>query len=233
MPALTVADDARDRKEEPKMCMHEERFSGRRAWLRTTVAGCAAAGLAPTFAYGQREKDAADKPATEAADQVIADWPKTAKLAAQTMIAKYGQPHVAHATHLYWHKTGPWNYTIVYRDPIPHLFPMKHEDVLEQAIDYRVPPGKFDELATYDGSVIVRRTKGEMSAMCDKEEMNFLALNLANDIVTGKMRVDEARQTYGKIAMAFMAGDKHAYTQGLAFTPRSGATGDADQELKK
>jgi hypothetical protein len=53
-----------------------------------------------------------------------------------------------------------------------------------------VPPDKFDELAEYDGSVIVERTKGEIAARCDLEGANFLALNLAHEIVTGKRSVD-------------------------------------------
>ena len=46
------------------------------------------------------------------------------------------------------------------------------------------PPEVLD-LARFDGSVIVERTRGEIGARCDKEEMNYLALNLAHDIVTG------------------------------------------------
>jgi hypothetical protein len=58
-------------------------------------------------------------------------------------------------------------------------------------------------LARYDGSVIVERTKGEISARCDKEEMNFLAINLGNDVVTGKKDVDAARKFYADTAMAY------------------------------
>ncbi|MBA3777469.1 MAG: hypothetical protein H0X11_13715 [Betaproteobacteria bacterium] len=122
---------------------------------------------------------------------------------------------------------------VINREPVPHLFPVKHEDVLEQSIDYKMPPDKFDDLAACDGSVTVRRTKGELSAMCDKEEMNFLALNLANDIVTGKILVEEARQTYGKITMAFKKGEKHPYTQKLQFQLVKGQTTDPDRELQK
>jgi hypothetical protein len=53
--------------------------------------------------------------------------------------------------------------------PVDHYFPVRHPDVLEQAVHYRVPTDKFDELAAYDGSVIVERTKGEISARCGKE----------------------------------------------------------------
>jgi len=46
---------------------------------------------------------------------------------------------------------------------------MPHKDVLEQFVNRNVPVEKFKELAQYDGSVIVERTKGEISARCDKE----------------------------------------------------------------
>lgn len=60
------------------------------------------------------------------------------------------------------------------------------------ALRYEVPPAKFDDLAQYDGSVIVERTKGTMSARCDKEEANFLAPNLAHDIVRTNKTVAQA-----------------------------------------
>ncbi len=61
-------------------------------------------------------------------------------------------------------------------------------------------------MAQYDGSVIVERTKGEISTRCDEEEMNLLAINLANDVVTGKRSVEEARAFYAETMMAFMNG---------------------------
>ncbi len=53
---------------------------------------------------------------------------------------------------------------------------MKHTDLLEQFIDYKVPLDKYDDLAKFDGSVGVNRTKGELSARCDAEAHNLLAL---------------------------------------------------------
>ena len=61
-----------------------------------------------------------------------------------------------------WHNNGPWKRSIVYKEEVTHLFPKKHVDVLQQFIDYKVPVDKFDDIASYDGSVIVERTKGEM-----------------------------------------------------------------------
>ena len=119
----------------------------------------------------------------------------------------------------------------MYRDEVPHNFPKPHTDLLEQFIDYRVPPEKFSDLAAFDGSVIPEHTKGELSARCDMEEMNFLALNLAHDIVTGQRAVEDARKFYAETATAFMMGTSSPYTDGLLFeVPRSG-TVDVDEMM--
>jgi hypothetical protein len=144
------------------------------------------------------------------------------------LIAKYGLPDEIAASKLIWFNNGPWKRTIVFRNEVPHNFPKPHTDFVQQFIDYRVPPDRFDDLAAYDGSVIAERTKGEISARCDREEMNFLALNLANDIVNGTRTVEEARRIYADTAMAFMKGEKPAYTTGLQFTRPATRTADLD-----
>jgi hypothetical protein len=77
--------------------------------------------------------------------------------------------------------------------------------VLEQVIDYKVAPDKIDDLAQFDGSVVAFRTNGELSARCDSEASNTLALNIADDIVKGRRGVQNARdfmaKTVGQIAM--------------------------------
>ena len=177
--------------------------------------------------YEPRQADAG---AVSARDTraLIAGWPAVSRTAANEMLAKYGEPDGSSDRMLIWHDAAPWRFIMVSRDPIEHRFPKAHEDVVEQAISYRVPTDKFDELAEYDGSVIVERTKGVMSARCDKEPMNFLALNLAHDIVTGSKSVQEARDYYARAATDFMAGRKDPYTEGLKFSAQ-GATGDADR----
>lgn len=156
-------------------------------------------------------------------DQLIANWPAKSREVAATVMEKYGQPHEATASMLIWHGNGPWKRTILHRDPVPHDFPKPHVDLLEQVIDYRVPPEKFDDLAIYDGSVIAERTKGELAARCDKEGANFLALNLAHDIVTGRRTITEARQFYADTVAAMMAGEKPPYVRGLQFQPMARA----------
>jgi len=159
----------------------------------------------------------------------VDNWPETAKKAAKAMMDKYGDPDEQTPSMLMWKDTGPFTHTIVYKEEIQHDFPMPHKDVLEQFINYDVPVDKFDDLAEFDGSVIVERTKGVMSARCDKEAANLLALNLANDVIEDNRSVEEARQYYGEAIMAMLEGNKKDYLKSLQFdVPQSNIT-NADE----
>ena len=201
----------------------------RRTLAKTAgVMAGAAAATRLTSATAQEGTPAASPVAMETVDQILGSWPDVSCEVAETVMEKYGPPQEATASFLVWHNNGPWKRTILNRDAVPHDFPMPHPDLLEQFVDYQVPPDKFDELAQYDGSVIVERTKGEISARCDKEEMNLLAINLANDIVTGKRSVEEARQFYAETAMAFKNGQSDPYVEGFVFELSEGNTNDPD-----
>jgi hypothetical protein len=150
----------------------------------------------------------------------LSDWHEASQTAAKEMVDKYGQPNGVTDTMLVWHDNGPWERTIIYKEAVEHNFPTPHPDVLEQTISYDVPVEMFDDLAEYDGSVIAERTKGVISARCDKEGANFLAINLAHDIISGDRSVEEARSFYADTMQAVMAGEEPGnpeYLQGFIF----------------
>ena len=95
---------------------------------------------------------------------IISNWPAKTQEVANTMMVKYGAPKAITSTMLVWHNNGPWKKTIIHKEPVQHNFPMQHLDLLEQFVDYSVPADNYDELAQYDGSVVVARTVGEISA---------------------------------------------------------------------
>jgi len=151
---------------------------------------------------------------------MLANWPKSAQMAAADMMKKYGPPQEVTATMLKWRNNGPWKYTSISNYETPHRFPMPHPDVMEQAIDYRVPAAMFDDLAVYDGSVTADRTQGHLAARCDKEGANFLAINLAHDVVTRRKGVVAARAYYARAISTFKkTGRMDRYMQRLQFTP--------------
>jgi hypothetical protein len=165
-------------------------------------------------------------------ETIISQWKEKPRKVAEKTIRKYGSPHEVSTNRLIWHRSGPWKFTEVVNEEITHNFPKPHADVLRQGIALDVPVAKFSELAAYDGSVIVERTKGEISARCDQEEMNFLAINLANDIIQGKLTVEDARKQYAQTAAQFMKGERPAYTTGLQFLrPVSDEAGDPDKPM--
>ncbi len=87
---------------------------------------------------------------------------------------------------LVWYNNGSWKRTTIYNVESKHIFPVNHTDVMEQVIDHSVPTNKLSALAGYDLGVSVHRTDVEIAAKCDFEGKNFLVLNIAHDIITGK-----------------------------------------------
>jgi len=154
---------------------------------------------------------------TTDAKGMISSWPAKTQEVANTTMAKYGAPNEVTGTMLVWNNNGPWKKTIIHKEPVQHNFPMTHLDLLEQFVDYSVPADKYDQMALYDGSVVIARTVGEMSARCDKQEANFLALNLANDVATGKKTAEDARMYYARAIKEMMQGKMDPYLQKLHF----------------
>lgn len=174
----------------------------------------------------QATSDYIDK---ETVERIIKDWPAMSRKNTNQMIDKYGLPNEATPSRLIWFNNGVWKRTIVYRDEVPHNFPQPHSDTLEQFIDYHVPVEKFTELAKFDGSVIVERTKGEVSARCDMEPANILALNLMHEIVSGKLTAEQAREKYSEETAAYVSNRPAPYAEKLQFEIPKENTMDTDE----
>jgi hypothetical protein len=164
-------------------------------------------------------------------DLSLASWPGESREAAQLVIDRYGAPDEVTETMLTWHRPGPWKRIVATRTFYPHNFPAPHIDAVESVIDYRVPPDKVQALVEFDGSVVVERTAGELSARCHDEQANFLALNLAHDIVTDKKTVQEARDYYAKEFADYRRGKPTPYMEKLRFTPDGADTRDPDARV--
>jgi hypothetical protein len=163
-------------------------------------------------------------------EDTIKDWPKEPKESAKRLIEYYGEPDEVSESRLIWYNTHDgWKRTVLSKEETLHNFPAKHNDFLEQFIDYQVPIEMYSTLAEFDGSVIAERTKGELSARCGGTSMNFVAINLAHDIVTGNKSVDEAREEYTKLYKAYQDGQKPAYTQSFQFKLPKQSTKDPDK----
>lgn len=165
----------------------------------------------------------------EDAAAIIEDWPEAQKKVAEQMLTRYGPPNEATHTRLTWYRNGPWKRTEVTSDSVVHHWPTVHTDFLTQTIDYRVPPHLISAIAEFDGSIVVDRTKGEVSARCDSEAANVLGLNLVHEIVTGKRGVADARHTSEQNTVAYNLGREAPYAERLLFEPPQGGTEDLDK----
>jgi hypothetical protein len=160
--------------------------------------------------------------------EITRDWGEASKAAADEMVKKYGPPQEATETMLIWRENGPWKRTIVHKQGIEHAFPAPHQDVLEQVVSYKVPLNFFNALATFDGSVIADRTRGELTAHCDREATNILVLNLAHDIVRGDKTAEQARDFAADAMRQMQAGKVPDYAQKLLLGPPQGDLSDPD-----
>lgn len=178
--------------------------------------------------FGGAEKTTDTVVAMDTVESIIKVWNAMPKKAANQTIKQYGPPNEATQSRLIWYYNGPWKRTIVYRDEIPHDFPQPHTDVIENYINYSVPIELFSELAKFDGSVIIERTRGEVSSRCDMEAANILALNLMNDIVTGKLNAEEARDKNCEVMSAYMMNRPAPYAKKLQFDVSNDEKYDTD-----
>ena len=167
----------------------------------------------------------------EGLEMMTQTWPETSKIAIQSLRARYGLPSAVTEDMVVWNQSSPFKRSIVYREETVHQFPMEHSDILLQTVDYRVPQNRVDELARFDGSLIVDRTKGELSARDENEQMNILALNLADRIVRGEMTPEKARREYRKNAEAFSMGTSNPIVTSLHFSSQENA-GDPDSSMQ-
>ncbi|MFC4556755.1 hypothetical protein ACFO3D_00865 [Virgibacillus kekensis] len=181
------------------------------------VAGIAMGSDFKVQTVGGAEKTTKTFENMETVEAIVNDWNAMSTKAAYLTIEQYGPPNEATQSRLIWYNNGPWKRSIVYRDEIPHDFPQPHTDVIENLINYQVPPEKLSELAKFDGSIIVEKTRGEVSSRCDIEAANFTALNVMNDIVTGKLNSEEAREVLCEVMSAYMMNRPAPYAEKLQF----------------
>jgi hypothetical protein len=172
--------------------------------------------------------------AHEWAARNLKDWPVDRQVVAAHLVTRYGEPQEVTPRSVSWYDNGPWKRTILYKDGDLHRFPLAHRDVLWQTINYKVPMNKVAALLTYDGSILVDRTRGEVTAHCDSEEANTLILNIANDIVTGEDTVEQAMAFHAQVVEGMRIHEPEEYPLKLRFktAKTNAATADPDEEAE-
>jgi hypothetical protein len=153
-----------------------------------------------------------------AASVVVSDWPSASALAARRLITQYGVPDEVLADRLEWVDNRPWKRTVVRR--------MAQADVeaddpamILQTVEYPLTLKQFTALKAFDPRLSYDRNTLELGSRSEREETNFLRLNLANDIINARMTPDQARGLFGQILRLEAAG-KSAYYLQVLFFPR-------------
>lgn len=162
---------------------------------------------------------------------VIGDWPQDSQQQVRYFADKYGDPQSVCDQSITWFNNGPWKRTSVNKMSAPHDFPQPHKDTIKQTLDYKVPTSKCSEVVEFDGSLIVDRTLGELSARCGSEQMSYLGFNLANQIVTNQTDVQGARRKAADAIDSLMRGQSPSIALSLQFDVQHGGTADVDHVM--
>jgi hypothetical protein len=153
----------------------------------------------------------------------VQSWPTSTRKAAQAMIEKYGQPDAVTDRMLVWNDKDPWTKVVVYRDAINQGSFLTHDAFLENTVAYKVPLDKVADLIRFDSSLVIDETRGTLASSCDTEGCNYLALNLANDIATGKRDVASAKDFFKNTMTKSLSGKSSPEMEKLMF-PTSGSS---------
>jgi len=184
-------------------------FAARRILI--AVAGLAL--LVPPALGAPRDARAAGAASPEV---VVGIWPAPQRAAARALIDKYGRPAQFDSNALAWFNNGIWKRTIVYRRG-PIAGPNRDKQFLSQSVGYIVPADKIAALKKFDKRLEVSQTAGEMTFTSDREATNLLALNLADEIVTGRRTVASARAFFMRTTVLAAAGKSSPYRRDLRF----------------
>src|SRR6185369_16370732 len=143
----------------------------------------------------------------------------------------YGAPAEVTPRQATWINSGPWVRTTLYKEGVTHNFAAPHRNVLEQAVLYKVPVDKLVALAQFNRSLVVDLARGELVTSSDSEEINFLSVNVADDVLKGQRTAEEARIYFAQLVRAKMIKEPEKELQKLKFAPAKSAreTADADE----
>lgn len=178
-----------------------------------TAAGCVPA---VKTAGGGPALDAASRRAL--AESVVDGWPKTPKAAARLMMDRYGAPDEVESGRLLWRDNGPWKRTIVRNVTLPYAGADQDDlGVIEQTVAYGLTREQAEGLAPLGDRLICDSGRGELTSRADREEVNFLRLNLANDVVRRALSAQEAKDSYENAIKLEGAGKTTQYMLSLRF----------------
>lgn len=141
----------------------------------------------------------------------VASWPEKPRRLAEMMLERYGPPEWSNRDKLIWRDKDPWKRVIVHREYT--------DSPLEQVVNYHVPLHRLKSVLEFKNGIRVEAWYDDLSASSDRESLNFLVLNLADDIVSGRRTPAQARRFHRTEQALSAAGKSSPYLTGLLFLP--------------
>lgn len=150
------------------------------------------------------------------AQGVMNRWASPSADVGRRLLDEYGTPDDVTPNQLTWNRRGPWKRTVVWnRKPI-YRSPTDMA-VMKQTIDYPLSRAEAGGLLVFSDSLEIDLLHGELSSRADREEINFLALNLADEIVRGEKNIAEAQIEFVRQLQLAASGKITPYMTGLLF----------------
>lgn len=152
----------------------------------------------------------------EVATKVIDRWEGPSAEAGRALLQRYGVPDDVTPNQLVWDRRGVWKRTVVWNRAPVYRTPGDLA-VMEQTVDYRLDLMQTVQLLAFSDGLVVDLAHGELSSRAGNEGINYLTLNLADEIVRGAKTVQQAQAAYTRIVSLTAAGKTSPYTQKLLF----------------
>ena len=184
---------------------------------------------APAGEPASRDHTTGSDAAAATPETILQNWPGRSRSAARALISRYGEPSRFDADSLAWDDNGPWRKTVVHRKAPRGAWSLHAGDVVEQSIAYAVPDDKVADLARFDRRVRFDKGSGTLSSLSESENRNYLAVNLADEIVGGKRSPAQARSFYRRTVDFAASGKSSAYLDGFVFPLAAGSPAAQDR----
>ncbi len=185
------------------MEMQEERYSKTAYFFAAALAIIVAGGA--YYGYNLRAHARAE------VKSHITTWFEGPRLMTELMMERYGPPDDLTAAVATWYERGGWKRITVRGEA--------HESYLEQTVGYRPRPEAIASLRAFDHGVRLDPAREELTAASNQESLNFLALNVANEVASGKRTARDAQEFFLKTAKLGSSGRSSPYLEKLQFEP--------------
>ena len=141
---------------------------------------------------------------------VVKRWAAHSAMTGRVLLDKYGLPDDVTPFRMTWNNKGPWKRTIVSNQK--QLYRSLDDfNVLEQTVDCMVPFDRAAELLAFRDGLVVDLEHDELTSRADREEVNFLTLNLVDDMLHGRKTIAQARSSFDELIALEAAGKSSPY----------------------